>query len=178
MALSEDKYISYDEIIKKCKTRGIEVTWRKLNYYKFLGLLPKSIRKRGDKKGYYPASILYNLIIYDFLQHHLNLTLAEIKKLRTQFELPQDLEKLFEANVFSNWIDSTYGYYLRFKMRVLDKNPSAIVFGAIAIGEINHNYKYYLTKSAPFFKKNITRKTAKGNQIVNIARAAEKWAKT
>ena len=45
------EYINFDQIIEKCKRTGINVTWRKLNYYKTLGLLPKAIRIEKDKRG-------------------------------------------------------------------------------------------------------------------------------
>jgi len=81
------EYLSYDKIINDCKEAGIEITWRTLNYYKSLGLLPGPTRMKGDKKGYYPREIVNDLMLYYFLQKNVGFTLRQIKKLRDDFQI-------------------------------------------------------------------------------------------
>ena len=138
-------YISGDEIIEKCKCKGIEVSWRKLNYYKTLGLLPKAIRIEKDKRGYYPSYIVFVLSAYHFLQHHLGMTLDEIKKLVDKFKEKKSDNPIFFYMV-AHWMHITYGQYLIIAMLHI-KGRERTKFGAVTMGVINYIYRKLFEKT-------------------------------
>lgn len=140
----QDEYKSYDDIIKTCCTFGVDVTWRKLNYYKSLSLLPKAERVEGDKKGYYPRYITLTLLVYSFLQNHLGLTLKDIKK---------ELERVkhFTADnrifMFAIWVDVSYRYFLDIAIEARNKTIGSFGTGVSDISILNSLYKQALLQT-------------------------------
>lgn len=108
--------INYDNIIELGKVEGMNITWRKLNYYKTLGLLPKSQRVPGDKRGYYPASVFQDLRVYNFLQNSLGFTLDEIKEIVDRFQkwkLRSELKQIYGNTIITAYVEKAYTDYLR-----------------------------------------------------------------
>lgn len=146
--MPQGKYINYDEIIKRCEGEGIDVTWRKLNYYKTLGLLPKAERQEKDKRGYYPEFMIFVLAIYHFLQNNVGMTLEEIGKLVTKFKGKTSSNKAYY--LFAEWVNATYGKYLPSVLKHVQKRED-IKFGAATMGHINWFYKNEFEKTGISF---------------------------
>ena len=150
--MNENSFLTYEEIINRGKPCGLDITWRKLNYYKTLGLLPYSIRKRikkrdkttTDKKAYYPSEVFQDLVIYSFLQNQLGLTLDEIKDLKTNLKISG------KDKSFNHYISSTYSYLLRLLLKKfqgeLDREP------IICIQVLNSIFKKRLQKELAYRK--------------------------
>ena len=147
MDLGQKKYFNCDKIIGDCKVIGVEVTWRTLNYYKSLGLLPKPTRIKGDKKGYYPSEVIDDLVLYHFLQNDIGFTLKEIKELRDGFQVVDkyiDSKKSTAYSVVGNFayiINLTYGAYLETLRNAPEIGQAYRAGGITAIVLFNHAYK-------------------------------------
>lgn len=167
------EYINFDQIIEKCKRTGINVTWRKLNYYKTLGLLPKAIRIEKDKRGYYPAFVVFVLSAYDFLQHHLGLTLDEIKKLVDRFNKKKSNNPaLFYS--FADWMHITYGQYLLTVLAQIQGGEGAN-FGAVTMGVVNYVYRAMFERSGMKAGEDAARGAS---DYQAIKQRAKEWAET
>ncbi|MBL7197748.1 MAG: hypothetical protein ISS47_06580 [Candidatus Omnitrophica bacterium] len=74
---------NYQQVIELCKTFGIPMTLRTMNYYKSLHLIARPVPRRenpkGERKGYYPHWTVTNIIVIHFLQHSCSQTLRNIK---------------------------------------------------------------------------------------------------
>lgn len=167
--------LTYDDIIKDCKTIGIEVTWRTLNYYKSLGLLPKPTKVEGSKRGYYPTEITNDLILYHFLQNDIGFTLKEIKDLRNDFKIIDDylnttpalLGPFLAYSVVGNFayiINVTYAAYIEAFINDPKSGEYFKTFGVNSIILLNKTYKFLIThfrKNAltSILKEGITRKS-------------------
>jgi DNA-binding transcriptional MerR regulator len=162
--MEEDKLISYDDIIEYGKKLGIEITWRKLNYYKTLGLLPKPLRQ--ERKGFYSYAIAHVLVIYNFLQNHLGLTLEEIKQMIGEVSKGNPLVA-GQIQLFALWVDSTYGFFLEMARDKIGKTYPFAENGVLDITDINLWYKKSLQES------NLLKLSSGDNPL----EAAKKWAK-
>lgn len=167
--------INYDEIIKRCKEIGIDVTWRKLNYYKFLGLLPTSQRIEGDKRGYYPVHVIQDLWLYHFMQRNLCFTLDEIRKLVKNFgySLSINVGSKKEKNVFGFWIRMTYGYFFRFAQKEIEDFFDFDTITASLV--INEAYKKELQKGG--ISQLYKQMKEQEQDVVNCKKIAKEWAK-
>ena len=147
MDLGQKRYINCGKIIEDCEVIGVEVTWRTLNYYKSLGLLPKSTRIKGDKKGYYPSEIIDDLVLYHFLQNDIGFTLKEIKELRDGFQVVDkyiDSKKSTAYSVVGNFayiINLTYGAYMETIINDPEIGRAFRAAGVTAVVFFNHAYK-------------------------------------
>ena len=147
MDLGQKKYFNCDKIIEDCKIIGVEVTWRTLNYYKSLGLIPKPTRIKGDKKGYYPAEVIDDLVLYHFLQNDIGFTLKEIKELRDDFQVVDKYIDSKQSIVYSavgNFayiINLTYAAYIETIMKDPEHGRAFWVIGVTAFVFFNHAYK-------------------------------------
>ncbi len=148
METKQDYYISYEDLITKCKAAGFNLTWRTLNYYKSLGLLPKSERIQGDKRGYYLRQTVEVLLNYHFLQQQIGLTLTEIKDLLDKFSskfIPKDKLHIPVAGkyfIFSQMIEATYGFFLK---RTISKMSDIVGNrGVVLISALNSSYRELL----------------------------------
>ena len=147
MDLGQKKYFNCDKIIEDCKVIGVEVTWRTLNYYKSLGLLPKPTRIKGDKKGYYPTEVIDDLILYHFLQNDIGFTLKEIKELRDGFQVVDkyiDSKRSTAYSAVGNFayiINLTYAAYIETIINDPENGRAFRVLGVTAFVLFNHAYK-------------------------------------
>lgn len=166
MTPTSKEHISYDEIISFCRQFGIDVTWRKLNYYKMLGLLPKPLLKQ--RKGFYSPAINRALIVYNFLQNHLGFTLSEIKDMIYNVKGAKTTIDERVA-ILSLWIEATYGYFIDMVFKKRGRASGNVENGVIAITVANMWYKNALKESPAPVSISI-------DDEKNIFDKAEKWA--
>ena len=135
--------ISFDDVVTACGVNKLGVTWRKLNYYKSLGLLPKAERLAGDKRGYYPYIVIFYLELYLFLQNNLGYTLQEIKQLMNESGIPAETFLLYV-------IDS----YKAFLIRVFEKYKIEDIIDPIQFLQFaNFAYSFMLKEKVDSFSK-------------------------
>ena len=168
--LEKEKLITYDDIIEQCAEAGISVTWRKLNYYKSLGLLPKSQRVEKDKRGYYPSYITQFIFIYYFLQNNLSFTLEEIRGLIKRFKLPPVSG---EQYFFGSWVTLTYSYFFKFAQNTITTFFEHDTITATI--SINHAYKAQFQKTGVSRLYEVSRE--KEGNVGSFRVIAEAWGK-
>ena len=183
-----EELISYDKIRELTADLGMDVTWRKLNYYKSLGLLPRALRKPGDKRGYYSYYVFYDLFVFNFLQNNLGFTLQEIKKLIKDFKLPVTVLEDSSGgkrrqSVFSKWIQLTYGYFTTYLFNKVQRHARDLHFQEHRIRYTviyNSRYKKALLESGiDYLAKNSTKTDLdKIGDVDFIAGKAKEWAET
>ena len=168
-----DELVSYDEIINHAKKLGINVTWRKLNYYKSIGLLPKPVRVEGDKRGHYPFSVIRELTVCYFLQNSLGFTLEEIKGLLDNFGLFSSEQR----DLFSYWVEKTYGVFIQESFSDKEINKEFQGVGVTTLVVLNAFYKEALMQNGiSYLKKIILSKKRKKVSLDEVQDYAKRWA--
>jgi len=160
---AKDTKASYADIIKECKQYGVEVTWRKLNYYKSLGLLPKAERLEGDKRGFYSQMFVLVLLVYNFLQNHLMFTLNQIKNMIDKSSL-STVSKSDKITNYAIWINASYDYVLQGILKERDR-IGGVYGGVTDLFQINRIYKTELLKTK-----------IENKPLLSTVNNAKKWA--
>ncbi|MFA6635715.1 MAG: MerR family transcriptional regulator [Candidatus Omnitrophota bacterium] len=165
------------DFVEQGKKYGLSLTWRTLNYYRKLGLLPPPERIPYDKCKYYPKTILKDLAVYYFLQNYLGFTLEEIKILGDKFKLPkfQQMYGQQHFNLFTAWVKQTYNaFYKVYSQGGRDRSSFDLEQAAIlSLMNLNASYKKKFEESGvEYLKKNLSR--AKDGKIT-MPVLVEQW---
>jgi len=92
-----DELITRKELAKKALSSGYRITERTLRYWAKEGLIPKPVFIKGDKRAYYPVSLLSRLAIIEGLRRK---SLKEIRRVlekpRWEIEVGGELRRVVE----------------------------------------------------------------------------------